>query len=199
MASRTSIINKCLIALGEEMITTPGDAVEQAEKANEEYDGAVETILGKAHWKFAIRRVQLPVEADDPAYGDYKRYAKPAHFVKMVPPNPDDYTEEPDIMEEGDYLLIPSSAYDSANSTLNIRYITKDPNEIPEGKFPAAFAKAVSLYIAQALAYDFTGSAAAAESIFKKYKDAIKEAKSQNFTGEMGMVVGGSEIINARI
>lgn len=198
MASRTSIINEALIELGEELITTPEDAVEQAEKANSLYDSAVETVLGKDDWKFAIRRVSLAVEADDPAYGDFKRYSKPAHFVKLVKPNYEDIYEEGDLQEEGDYLLLPTSKYDSNDPQLNIRYITKDPNEIPEGKWTSAFATAVALYIAQKMVYDFTGSASASELLFNKSKSAINSAKSLNSRGNSGVIIGDDEFINAR-
>lgn len=192
MPSKLSIINRAIVELGEELALSEDDATEQAEKANEIFDEVLEEVLAEHPWKFAIKRVQLMPQDEDPAYGEYHIFQVPGDCVTALKNNPKDL-DESEFLIEADKILVSKDSYYNEDSGVkfNFRYIS---SIMKYGVMPQSFAKAVSLGIAESLAYDFTGSASASGNMTQKYQMAIRRAKSHQSKMASGDTVKNDDI-----
>ena len=84
MASQTSIVNRALIKLGAQRITSIDDDDKQARIAKELWDTTRDLELSSHPWTFAKSRAELPALAGTPSFGWGFAYQLPTDFLRMV-------------------------------------------------------------------------------------------------------------------
>lgn len=194
MASELGIINRAFIELGEGLGTNLDDTTEEMDKAKSILPNIMEEVLSAHQFDFAKKRKVLTRLTEDPAYGDYWVYNLPPDHIHLMKEDPSLATEVPYIIE-GEKILVDKLDL-SSTEAFNFRYTSKD---ILYGRMNAVIAKAISLGIASAMAYDFTGSASAAEQMERKFQKAKREAKShQQMSGSSDTVLGDNSFITSR-
>ncbi len=75
--SKTKIINKAMVLIGEPLITSPTEDTKRAKFANEVYDESRDFVLRAHPWNFAMQRVTLNKDGAAPDWGFANRYALP--------------------------------------------------------------------------------------------------------------------------
>jgi len=170
MLSKTDILNKSLILVGANTITSIDDDSNNARICKKVYEGVLRSILSECKWNFATRRSLLSVSADDLDWYDIGEgivYIKPTDIIKIFDVSPKDAAWR----EEGDYII-------SDSSDLGIRYVyyLDDPN-----KYPSFFVDAFIDKLCCEVAYRIVNSQTLAERYREVYeKVSLPKAISSN-------------------
>ena len=173
MTNRTTIINKSLLLIGEEMISSEGDGSKNSDIASELIDICIETALSEHDWLFARKRVIVALSAETPPFGYEYKFLLPDDFNHIVVEDGDEFV----FREEGGYLL-------SESDELELLYVANITNlEL----FPPKFEDAVVTLLASKMAYAITGSPQVAAGMEQLYEKRLVKAKWTN-AGAMGTV-----------
>jgi hypothetical protein len=159
MASQTKIYNLALSKLGEARINSTDEDSNQARKCNEIYDEVLDECLADGPedgWRFAVHRVAVSVDADEPAFDYDYRYALPADLIKILQVTVSGVDLE-DWLREGQYIL--TSEEDEEIDLIYVRRITST------GLFPPHFVKVLYMTMAVQLAYNLSQSSTLAERL----------------------------------
>lgn len=84
MATPTEIANFALGHVGQGRITSMDLDNEPARVCKLWYNTARRETLAMANWTCASKRIEIPADAETPAYGFANQYLKPADFVRLV-------------------------------------------------------------------------------------------------------------------
>lgn len=82
-ASVVAIVNRALIAMGEEPITSLTEAVKPAQKANSIFAAVRDSVLQSHYWHSALKLATLAELSTAPAFGFTKAYQLPADFIRL--------------------------------------------------------------------------------------------------------------------
>lgn len=169
--SDVAICNLAMQKLGAARITALSEDSVEARECNACYEAQRDAELRKHPWNFAIARVSLPADATAPAFGPANSFTLPADFVRLLPKDPEEVTNDDDWRIEGKKILTNDSA------PLEIRYIyrVEDPNE-----FDALFVEALACKIAIQTCEKITTSSQKKAAVVEEYKSAINSAKRTN-------------------
>ena len=168
MSSKVDICNRALQKLGAKRIVSLDDAgVPNAARCKAAFDMVRDQELRKRAWCFAIKRAQLPADADAPVWGFDNSFTLPADYIRILQ-TPDDVT---DWQVENGKILTNDSA------PLNVRYVARiddttlyDPN----------FIEAVASKLAYELCEEVTQSNSKLANLAADYKATISEAGRLN-------------------
>lgn len=170
MLSKTDILNKALVLVGANTITSIDDDSNNARICKKVYEGALRSILSECKWNFATKRALLSVSADSLAWYDTGEgivYVKPTDLIKIFDVTPKDAAWR----EEGDYII-------SDSSDLGIRYVYYLDN--PD-KYSASFVDALVDKLCYEIAYRIVNSQPLAERYRQVYeKVSLPKAISSN-------------------
>lgn len=171
--SETKICNLGLTKIGEQMITSLEDDSQTARLCDLVYAELRDELLCRYRWKFAIHRKSVAADSDSPEFGYDYQYSIPSSpkCLRLLRVEVDE-TELTDWVREGDKILT-----DGEDEEIDIIYIRQ---ETDPAKYPKSFVKALSMTIAEHLAYNIIQSSAAAERVRLAYDEAILEARRQN-------------------
>ncbi len=140
--SKTKIINKAMVLVGEPLISSPTEDTKRAKFANESYDESRDYVLRAHPWNFAIARATINPDASAPDWGFENRYALPtAPFCLRVIHTEDDILsgiEKFPWKVEGRFILTDSSE-------MKIKYISRVTDET---KFDSMFVEAFAAFLA---------------------------------------------------
>lgn len=172
MTAQVAIINRALIALGDDRIVSTGDEVKRARVMTELWPTSRDLLLGSYRWGFAMRRDRLPADVTAPTWGFTFRYPLPADFLQL-----DRVAgvyvwggRAPDgaWRREGNAILADLSP------PLAIRYVARIEDT---GAYPPAFVAALALQLAYDAAPDLARSVNEREQIKRDLQDAIRQAR----------------------
>lgn len=171
MASKVEIINRGLQLLGAKRITSTTEDSRNARAMNAAYEPVKLALLRKHSWACATKRVQLAASSTAPLFGKENAFPLPADWVRSLPLDPDQQTNDDDRVIEGRNILTNESA------PLDLRYIydVTDPNEMD-----ASFREALAVELAEATCEEITQSNTKMATIVVAKKEAIAEAKRAN-------------------
>lgn len=168
MASKTEIANRALQRLGAKRITDLTEDSRNARAIAAAYESVKLAELRKYNWSFAIKRAQLASSVSTPLFGRSYIYPLPADFVRLLPLDPEQVSNNEDYQIEGRNILTNES------SPLNMRYVynVTDPNEMD-----SLFRETFACKLAEELCEEITQSNTKIQTVIDAYKDIIAEAK----------------------
>lgn len=171
MASKVEIANRALQLLGAKRITSFGEDSRNGRAINSAYESVKLAELRKHPWTFATKRASLAASSTEPLFTKTNKFPLPSDFVRLLPQDPEDLSNDLDWTIEGRNIVTNDSA------PLEIRYVynVTDPNEMD-----ALFREALSAKLAAALCEEITQSNAKLVAANDAYKEAIAEARRAN-------------------
>jgi hypothetical protein len=183
MSGKTEVINRALVKIGSNTISSPSESTEQARKTNMIFTGLAQAELRRQVWSFAKKRASLGQLLTNVGGDDFgASYALPADCLRLVWLNGSwVFTSireggfaggQPVFAIEGKNLL----SNDSGGA--NIVYIS-DVSEAVE-TWDSLFVDAFSCRLAFELAHPITKNLQLRQSIKQDYAAALSEAKRVN-------------------
>lgn len=177
MATKLSLFNGALTALGNNRVSDTGEPVESARELVAAYDQVVAECLSVGSWNFAIETVKATSDTGvTPAFGFTEVFAKPTDWVRTIAISEDEYFSLP--------LL---SYYDDDNfwsadySPIYIRYVSNDTGlGLDKSRWTPLFSRYVELELAARVCMRLTQNGALAEKIEKDRDKARKRALNQD-------------------
>lgn len=180
MASQVEIVNRAIIKLGGETVTSLEDNKKSARVFSALWDTVRKAELSRAYWNFATQRASLPALGDVPDWGFAYQYQLPSDYLKLmqvndvfVAPGLADYRQSDDSpwAIEGQAILTDFGA------PLKIRYV-KDITDT--GLFHELFVEMLASKLAFEGCYAITQSREGQRQASDDYKMALKEARLSN-------------------
>ena len=180
MASQVEIVNRALIKIGGNRITSMGDDSKSAKVMSALWDTVRKSEITKRYWNFALARAQLAKLSTAPSWNFQNQFQLPVDFLKIVQVN-DMYI----VPSMTDYVNGDNSPYAIAGQTietdfedpLKIRYVKDiaDP-----GLFDHLFVEVLASKLAYEACYEITQSRQGCDQALNDYNIAIKEAYKSN-------------------
>lgn len=171
MASRETIANRALQALGVNRVSSLDEGSKNADAVKFVFDFVRDAELRTNFWSFAIKRAQLAADSETPAFGRTYQYSLPADFVRLAPQDPTYASGYSDWLREGNKILTEDAG------PLNIRYVC---NSVSAETYDPNFADALAARIAMEVCEELTQSAAKADRLEAKYKYFVDLARKTN-------------------
>lgn len=180
MASTIEVANRALTKLGAARITALSDDNKQARAINSCYDVLLDAELRLNRWTFALKRVELPADADAPLYGFEYSYTLPADFLRLDLINdmyPDVSLASYVSADPADYQIEGSKILTNYSAPLKVRYGAKisDP-----AQWDALFIEAFACRLAAEICEDLTQSTPKRQLAWQEYQRAVSMAKRAN-------------------
>ena len=170
VTTKTGLANLTASLMKVEAVTQidPPDARSKfAKKANQWYDETRRDVLAEHTWNFALKRVQLPKDATDPAFGYGARYLLPSDYIRLATIGNEDNPEVDYKVEDG-YILCDISA------PLDLRYVY---NVEDVTKFSPKFIQCFARKLKANLVYDMTGNRTMQQEAELEYLEYLSMAK----------------------
>ena len=175
MTDPVAIANKALTKLGAERILLLEDDVKAARVMKALFADVRDAELAAYHWKFAIRRAQLPALVDAPAFGYEFTYLLPRHYLALVQLN--DLLVlarrhgKPWWSIEGDRLLSDWAP------PLRIRYVARVEDY---RLFSPLFVEVLACKLALEACESLTQSNTKKQNLWQEYEQALRRAIRQD-------------------
>ena len=171
MASEVDIANRALQKIGAKRIVSLTEDTVNGRAVNLAYEILRDAELRAHTWNFSIERASLAADSSTPDWGRSNSFTLPSDFLRLLPPYPEDNSNQTDWQIEGRKILTNDSA------PLYIRYvkIVTDPNDMD-----ALFREALSARIAAEICEELTQSNSKKTEMKDDYKLAIREARRVN-------------------
>lgn len=189
MASAVDICNRALQKLGQPRITSLSDNSVAARACSTAYDPRRLALLRKHRWSFAIQRFQLPASATPPTFGPLNAYPLPSGWLKVLPPDPIQNTNDRDWIIEGGAILSDWAPPLSVKIVMNVTDTT-----LMDPLFCEALSADISVEMCEALTQSNTKKQAALVDL----KTAIEEAKKANAIEQVPVVSNDDTWITMR-
>lgn len=180
MASQVEIVNRAIIKLGGETITSLADNKKSARVFSSLWDTVRKAELSRTYWNFATQRASLPALADAPDWGFAYAYQLPTDYLKLmqvndifVAPGLADYRQ----YDDSPYAIEGQSIFTDFGAPLKIRYV-KDITDT--GLFHDLFVEALASKLAYEACYSVTQSREGQRQASDDYNKALKEARLSN-------------------
>jgi|TARA_Y100000310_G_scaffold250498_1_gene256729 hypothetical protein len=159
-----SIANRAITYLGGEVISDLADDTKEGRAVNRLYEQTRDALLRDHAWNFSIKRVQIAASTTSPVFEYTNAFTWPADCLRII---------EADTSEE--WAVEGRTIVTDASPPLDIVYVHQvtDPT-----LFDAKFVEAYALRIAADIAFDLTGSQAAATVAEQKFTQFMNEAKT---------------------
>ena len=185
MASKIEIVNRALVKLGEQRITSIDDTSKRATVMKDLWDTERDSELRKRRWSFSIRRASLPADSEAPEFGYAVQYSLPADCLRILSIGEYDLTA--DLSDytgriggiytvEGRKILT-DSGFAEASGALRLRYIARIEDTT---QWDATFVQAFACKLAVEAAEPITQSAQRRDLAWSEYRIALNEATRAN-------------------
>jgi hypothetical protein len=192
MASVVDICNGALNQLGASTILSLTEDSKNGRLCNARYTQVRDSVFRSHPWNCLQKRVELPQDADAPAWGFSYQYTLPAdclRVLKILNYDLDYKVEGRKIVTNIDFCQL-----------VYIARIT-DPNEYDE-----LLRETLSAALAADIAYAITSSNPLASNMYTLFQNKLKEARfvdateGQNITSEEGVIdaINAGSFINSR-
>ncbi len=161
--SEIDIINRALIKIGDQRITSRGDNNNRARIMNDLYEGVRDELLRECPWNFAVNRDTLAADPVAPVYKWATAFDVPADMLYMVS------TES-----NSAYRLEGNQILSNQENSLKITYIRRvtDPTE-----FDTNFAETLASKLAYEGASNITGDLELQDRLFRDYNLSLIKSK----------------------
>ena len=190
MASRLSIYNGALRAIGERRLASLTEDRASRRELDDAYDDVVANCLEMGFWKFAMRTVEIEPTSDAaPEFGYNYAYARPDDWLSTYNISADERFSTPldDYHDEGEYIFCDVEP-------LYLRYVSNaDDAGGNITNWPRSFVSYVELSLAYATALNITGSGETRETARKEAEKAKMQAKGKDaMRGAPGRIPEGT-------
>lgn len=186
MANQIDIVNQALTKLGEARIVSMNDDNKAARSMSSAYNIITLAEIRAHNWRFAIKRTELAVLADAPAWGYNYQYQVPSDYLRLVQVN-----DQLIDVNAPYYITTSNSLYQlegkqiltNLGAPLKIRYVSNVTT--PEGvidttQFDACFVDVLATRLAIQCCEDLTDSSTLKSGLWDEYKLMIKQAVRAN-------------------
>lgn len=172
VSSETEICNLALTRLGHFEITALSENTKAGRLCNRHYALCRDSTLRAHPWNFAIRRVDLAVSSDTPAFEYTYQLALPADFLKVIRTEDEsaNYVDEYRIEGSSGGLMLLSNS-----DTVAIEYIAKVTDV---AQFDALFVDVLAQKLAMELCVPLTDNATLYKNISEIYQTKLREART---------------------
>lgn len=185
MATKLSLYNEALRAIGELRLSSLTEDVEARYVLDDAWQDAVELVFTEGYWNFATRTATITADTGQtPIPGFTFVFAKPPFWLRTITISPNSlFNIEANYRDENDRFY--------ANfDTLYIRYISseKAADEHVES-WPPSFARVVSACLAMECGRRISGSESNAEAMAAQYRDVLAAAKNKDALDQSKMIL----------
>lgn len=176
MASKLSVFNEALRAIGDLRLSSLTEDVEAQYVLNDAWPDAVAFMFTEGLWNFASRTAVITADTGQPPIPGFTfTFDKPIGWLRTIAISPNSLFDiEANYRDENNRIY--------ANfDTLYIRFMSSEPaadDNIPN--WPPAFAKAVAMYLAKETAERISGDGGKADALASVYADALSAAKNKD-------------------
>lgn len=163
MSSKTVIFNTALTLLGQDPIADPDGSGKKETACRQVYDVCRKALLEQHPWNFALKRANLDLESEAPAFEYSYAFGLPTDCLRIYRV----YNASSVYKEEGGLVL-------SDDSTMQLLYVRniEDPS-----RFPPLFIQLLAVDIALAIEYFITNGQSMAQGLMMKRAELLKTAK----------------------
>lgn len=178
MTTQLRLYNKALRNLGERRLSAVDENIEPRRILDDIYnDEAIKNCLEQGYWNFAMRTQEVSFDPGiTPSFGYRFAFTKPDDWVNTYEISTNQYFDPPLLQfhDEGNNWFCD-------HQTIYIRYVSDDSAYGSDlSLWPETFAEFVGWYLAKEAAGQITGTSADDPEIKKGFKDARKEARSND-------------------
>lgn len=196
MADRLSIYKEALRLLGPSELASLTEDRPERHKLDDAWNDAVEYMLSKGLWNFAIRSVELGNDEDFvPLFGYDYSFTQPEDWVRTV-----NISEDP-TFREGLRNYEDEQGHWFANiPTLYVRYVSNDADygwNIARWRQP--FAKALAAYLGFNCGLPISSDKGTRNDLYTLFKNLLKEAKTLDAVDERVQVKPAGRWTRARL
>lgn len=185
MATKLSLYNEALRAIGELRLSSLTEDIEARYVLDDAWEDAVEFVFTEGYWNFATMTEVITADTGQtPIPGFSFVFAKPTHWLRTITISPNSLFDiEATYRDENDRFY--------ANfDTLYIRYISSEKsadNHI--SSWPPSFARVVSACLAKECGARISGSESKAEGLDEEYTKALATAKNKDALDQSKMIL----------
>lgn len=165
--SVVDVCNSALQHVGAGIITSLDDDSPEARECSRAFDSNRRSELRKRPWRFAIKRVQLAPDADDPDFDFNNQFTIPADCIRVLRPA----ENQLDWQIEGRKILT------NDGTTLNLRYLA-DIDDVTQ--WDPAFYDVFALSLALDIVERLTQSNQKKKALNEAYDEAVADAARAN-------------------
>lgn len=177
MATRLGVWNGALLLLGETKLVSETETREARYACEDHYPNAVQFMLERAFWNFALKRAELTGTTANAATGFTYGKEKPADWAKTFILSENIQSEHPIPMRYADE----GGFWQTDVATFQVIYVSSDLGT-DETLWPASFQFAVEAELAFRMAPKL--ASARVGDMKQLAKDALRDAKSQDAIDE---------------
>lgn len=184
MTTKLDQYKAALRAIGDQRLGPNGLTENNASRRvlDDVWDESVAYMLRAGAWKFALRVVQLDVDADVTIqFGEALPYSIPDDFVRLagLALDPDFTVEVMDYDEhDGHWWIV-------GGGVVYLRYVSNGPNYgLNLGKWPVEFATAHSIYLAAQSGLQITKSGATKQALEADHLRSLHRSKTLDALGD---------------
>lgn len=171
------LCSAALVRLGDRPLSALDEETDRARLCRHLYPVTRDALLRDHPWSCAVRRAVLDPSGEAPAFGFARRFWLPPDFLRLL-----------GLGGAGLAYSIEGRSILAQAERLPIRYVAGG-DAVDESAWDAGFRHALTLALAQALAYPVTQSAALRESFAGELREVLRRARAVN----------GSEVPSAEI
>jgi hypothetical protein len=165
--SEVQICNIALTRLGLSMISALTENTKSGRLCSLHYEPSRDAVLRAHPWNFAVKRVDLASEVDEPPFEYTYQFPLPSDFLKMVRTEDESANYVDDYRIEGGKLL-------SNSDTVAIEYIARISDV---ALFDPLFVDLLAQRLAAELAISFTDTQSMAQGFWQVYNQKLAEAR----------------------
>lgn len=177
MATKLSIYNSALRALGERRLSSLSEDRSSRRELDDAYDRVLANCLEAGFWNFALRTVELEASTDVvPEFGFNYAYEKPEDWVRTYKMSANERFDPPleDWNDEQSYIFCDIEP-------LYMRYVSNDDGAgMNLTAWPASYETFVELSLARAVCLNVNSSETRNEGLFKDLKKAKADALAKD-------------------
>lgn len=176
MATKLSIYNEALRAIGDLRLASLTEDVEARYVLDDAWEDCVEFVFTEGLWNFATKTEKITADpGGTPIPGFSFRFDKPVYWLRTITVSHNSlFTEEAVFRDEGNKIY---ANFDE----LYIRYISSEYSaEENIINWPPAFAKVISACLAKECAERLSGASSKADALAAEYKDVLASAKNKD-------------------
>lgn len=176
MATKLSLWNDALRAIGELRLASLTEDVEARYVLDDAWTGTVEFLFTEGLWNFATETVKITSDLGQPPIPGWSyTFDKPVGWLRTIAVSTTSlFREEAVYRDEGNRIY--------ANvDTLYIRFLSNNKSADDQiTNWPPSFCNAVSAYLAMLCAERLSGSEAKADKLATEYEKALASAKNKD-------------------
>lgn len=165
------IANKALAKLGLREISSFDSQEEAARVAKAVYGTTRDFELSTYQWAFALKRIELPADADAPAFGFAYQYSLPSDFLRL------EGIYNVGGLDRDAYEIEGNKILTNIEAPLCIRYISR---EVAQTKWPHYFVEAFATRLAYEMCERLKQDPQRKNLLMQEYQLVIAAAKRAN-------------------